>query len=127
MELILTGINWPAVVVGAIVAFIAGWVWYGPLFGKKWAVGAKVQMGEAKDMPWQAMLAQAVSTFLLAWTIGVTEVTNNLPLALLIAFTIAVMMKAKGFFLQHNKYAITVDSVYVLVMVVLMIAVHAVL
>ncbi|MBN2636170.1 MAG: DUF1761 domain-containing protein [Prolixibacteraceae bacterium] len=33
---ILSGINFIAVLVSAFSAFIVGWLWYGPLFGKKW-------------------------------------------------------------------------------------------
>jgi hypothetical protein len=29
-------VNWIAVVVAAVSAFVAGGIWYGPLFGKKW-------------------------------------------------------------------------------------------
>ena len=30
-------INYLAVVAAVIVSFFFGWLWYGPLFGKKWA------------------------------------------------------------------------------------------
>jgi len=33
---LLGNINFLAVVVSALSAFIVGWVWYGPLFGKLW-------------------------------------------------------------------------------------------
>jgi len=33
---VLTGINYWAVLVSALSAFVVGWFWYGPLFGKKW-------------------------------------------------------------------------------------------
>ena len=33
---VLGNINWFAVLVAALVSFIIGWLWYGPLFGKKW-------------------------------------------------------------------------------------------
>lgn len=32
----LSGINYLAVFVAALSSFIVGWLWYGPLFGKKW-------------------------------------------------------------------------------------------
>ena len=43
-----TGVSWLAVIVGAAVAFLVGWLWYSPkLFGPKWAEGVGVQMGTA--------------------------------------------------------------------------------
>lgn len=33
-------INWLAVVLAAIAAFVVGGIWYGPLFGKAWMVAA---------------------------------------------------------------------------------------
>ncbi len=33
---IISGINFWAVLVAALSAFVIGWLWYGPLFGKKW-------------------------------------------------------------------------------------------
>ena len=34
----LAAINWIAVVVAAVSAFVLGGVWYGPIFGKQWQV-----------------------------------------------------------------------------------------
>lgn len=33
---VIAGINYWAVVVSALSAFVVGWMWYGPLFGKSW-------------------------------------------------------------------------------------------
>lgn len=30
------GLNWWAIIVATLAAFALGWLWYGPLFGKKW-------------------------------------------------------------------------------------------
>ena len=30
-------LNWLAVLVAVVASFFFGWLWYGPLFGKKWA------------------------------------------------------------------------------------------
>lgn len=29
-------VNFPAVIAAVVVSFLFGWLWYGPLFGKKW-------------------------------------------------------------------------------------------
>ena len=32
------GVSWLGVIVGAVAAFLVGWLWYSPvLFGKRWA------------------------------------------------------------------------------------------
>ena len=127
MEALIQDVNWVAVVVGAVLAFLAGWLWYSDsLFGEKWRAGIGITVDDNSPMA-HAMLAQGVGTFLLAWVIGITETTGAIEFAVLIALTIAVLMKAGGFFAQHSKYAIMVNSIYVLVMVAIMIATHAVL
>ncbi len=35
-EQVMGNINWLAVIIAALVSFVIGWLWYGPLFGKKW-------------------------------------------------------------------------------------------
>ena len=120
-------VNWLAVGVGAVAAFLVGWVWYSDaLFGKKWRDGIGIAPDDTTSMM-PAMVSQIVGTALLAWVVGVTETTESIGLAILIAVTIAVLIKANGFFSQKSKYAITVESVYALVMVAVMIAAHAVL
>ena len=37
-----SGMNWFAVVVAAVSAFVLGGIWYGPLFGKRWQLLAKL-------------------------------------------------------------------------------------
>ena len=60
-------LNWIAIIVGAIAAFMVGWLWYSQaVFGKKWAEGSKVELGSASAMPVFAMLAQLAAVFLLA-------------------------------------------------------------
>ena len=42
---ITMGVSWLGVIAGAIVAFLAGWLWFSPmLFGKTWAAGHGVDL-----------------------------------------------------------------------------------
>lgn len=127
MESLITDVNWVAVIVGAVAAFSLGMLWYSDkMFAEKWREGKGIPA--VPDMPMMpGMLSQAVGTFLLAWVIGVTETTNSLALAILIAVTIAVIIKANGFFGGKSKYAIFVESGYIIAMVVIMILAHAIL
>lgn len=127
MEAIITDVNWLAVVVGALVAFLVGWFWYSDkLFGKKWreGIGTGAVSERSTAMP---MITQAVGTFLLAWVIGVTEVTDSIYLAILIILTAAVIVKANGLFGMKTKYTIMVEVGYVIVMGAIMVLTHAVL
>ncbi len=70
---ITANVNWLAVVVGAVAAFLLGWLWYSPkLFGVKWAQGVGVSLDKADGPPAAALLVQGLGTFLLAWVVGVT-------------------------------------------------------
>lgn len=126
MEIFLD-INWLAVIVGAIVAYALGAVWYSDkLFAKKWKAGIGTPAVPNTPMSY-GMITQAVGTFLLAWVIGVTETTNSLAMAILIALTITALIKANGFFGGKSKYAIFVESSFVLAMVAVMILAHVIL
>lgn len=126
MEELLADVNWTAVVVGAVAAYVLGWLWYSKsLFGTKWMEGIGVSSTDSSSMV-PAMTAQAVGTFLLAWVIGITETTDSIMTAGLIAITIAVLMKANGLFSKKSKYTIMVDGGYIIAMVVVMIIAHAI-
>ena len=49
MESAQIHINYLAVVVVTIIAFILGGLWYGPLFGKTWMKESGVKEGDGKD------------------------------------------------------------------------------
>lgn len=65
--------NYLAVVVAAFVAFILGWLWYMPLFGKAWrqARGITDQMvAEGQKDMGKTMVVIAISTIIMAWAVG---------------------------------------------------------
>ena len=127
MEALVADVSWAAVVVGAILAYVLGMLWYSPkLFGKAWMKGSGISPDHNKPMM-PAMVNQAAGIFLLAWVIGITATTNSLAFALLIAFTIAVLIKASGLFSGKNHTAVIIDATYILAMVVVMILTHAVI
>lgn len=122
---IIANVNWLAVIVGFVVAYGAGWLWYGPLFGKVWSTGLGISMPD--KMPVMAMAVQAAGTFLLAWVIGVTETTNALALAVLIVATIVVLMIAGGLYSRKSGNVIGIETGYVVAMAVIMVAAQALL
>lgn len=68
-------LSWP-VIVCAVLAMVIGFIWYGPLFGKKWleVVGAMPEDIEArKEMQKKAMplyLVQFLMTLFQVWILG---------------------------------------------------------
>ncbi len=121
----LANLNWPAVLVGTVLAFGLGMLWFGPwLFGKGWAAGSHGITPPAQ-VPVAAVTIQLVGTFLMALVIGITEATQALGLALLAIATIAVLQLAASMFGQKSRYAALVDAGFVLAMGVIMIGAQA--
>jgi hypothetical protein len=131
MSEITTNVNWLAVIVGAVLSFILGALWYSPkLFGMKWAegVGVKLPEGGGNTMPGAApMILQAIGTLLLAWLVGVTAANNALWTIILAAITFMVLQAASGKFTSKSDYAIFTEVGFIAAMVVIMIAVQGIL
>jgi Protein of unknown function (DUF1761) len=128
MQEITANVNWLAVIVGAVLSFLLGWLWYSPmLFGKKWAEGIGVEFGAASSMPMGAMAAQIVGIFLLAWLFGVTAGNNALLTIILIVLTVAAFIVSAGMFAKKSTYAICVEAGYIIAMAVVMFVVQAIL
>ena len=116
-----TGVSWLGVIVGALVAFLVGWVWYSKLFGTKWAEGSGVELGSAASMPVGAMIVQVVGLLLMSWFVGVTAVSNALLTVILGTVAFTVLMYSGGIFTNKSAYARNVDAGYWLVSLVIMI------
>ena len=125
---IASGVKWLAVVLGAAVAFVAGWLWYSPiLFGPKWAEGVGVEMGTASEMPVGAMVSQIVGLFLLSWFVGVTAAAGTLLTVILGTIAFALLAFSGGMFRKNSSYARMTDLGYLIVSVVIMIAIQGLL
>ena len=122
MAEILTDVSWLAVIVGAVVAFLAGWLWYSPmLFGTKWAEGSGVEMDSADKMPMDAMGAQALGLLLMSWFVGVTAVNNALLTVILGTLAFTVLAWSGNTFSGKSVYARNVDAGYWIVALAIMI------
>ncbi len=128
MSEIVTGVDWIAVIVGAVLAFMLGWLWYSPkLFGRKWAEGVGLDPAGPAKLPAAAMAFQAAGTFLLSWVVGITAKNNALLTIILVAVTIMALIAAGGNFTNKSRYAITAEAGFVAAMVIVMIAVQGIL
>lgn len=121
-------LNWLAVIIGAVLSFLAGWLWYGPmLFGEKWAEGSRVELGTANEMPVVAMAAQGVALLLISTLIGMLAANEMLAAAIIAILGIAAFSVSVGGFVKKNNYAMMVDGGYVIAFGIIMIAVQAIL
>ena len=122
------GVNWLAVLVGTVAAFLLGWAVYSPmLFGKGWAAGSRVEMGSASSMPVFAMGTQLMALFILALVIGMTAATNALWVAIFAILAAALFAVSGGAFLKKSTYALMVDGGYILASGIVMIAAQGLL
>jgi hypothetical protein len=127
MSELLTGVNWPAVLLGTVLAFGLGMIWFSPrMFGRIWSAGSHNIQPPAR-LPLAAMAIQLAGTFLMAWLVGITAVNDLLLTALLVILTIAVLQVGAGLFAQKSPGAALVDGGYVVMMGALMIAAQGLL
>lgn len=128
MSELTMGVNWIAVITGAVIAFLLGWLWYSPkLFGTKWAQGVGIDLGGAHEMPKVALLMQAVGLFLMSWFVGVTAVSQALFTVILATVAFTVLAYSGGAFAQKSAYSRAVDAGYWIVALVIMIVCQGVL
>ena len=118
----ITAVNWLAVIVGFVVSFMLGWLWYSPkMFGVKWAAAIGVDLGTASDMPVGAMVTQAIGTFLLSWVVGITAANEALLTIILVVLTIVVLQVSGGLYTKKKQPALIIDAGFVVAMAIVMI------
>ncbi len=121
-------LNLLAVAVGTIIAFLFGWLVYSPkVFGKGWAEGSGVALGQTSEMPYFAMVSQLVALALLSLVIGLLAAQAAFWTAILAILAAMMFVVSAGAFLKKSTYAMLVDGGYILGSGVLMILVQAVL
>jgi hypothetical protein len=109
-------VSWVGVIVGAVAAFLVGWLWYSPkLFGMKWAAGAGVNLGAASAMPVGAMVTQLVALLILSTVVGITATTNALFTAILAILAAATFVASSGAYVKKSSAAILIEFFYIVV------------
>lgn len=110
----IANVNWLAVVVGTVAAFLLGWLVYSPiLFGKKWAEGSGVELNSADKMPAFPMVLQLLALLALSIVVGVTATSDALFTAILAILAAALFVASNGGFCKKSNYALAVDFGYV--------------
>ncbi|HCA91385.1 MAG TPA: DUF1761 domain-containing protein [Alphaproteobacteria bacterium] len=119
-------VSWIAVIVGAVLAFFAGWAWYSPIgLGNRWAQGLGIDMGGKP--PVTPMMLQGLGLFLLSWFVAVTAASGALMTLLLGALAFVVLGYSGESFAGHTPAVRLINSGYWVLAVVVMILTNAVL
>jgi len=126
MAELMTGVVWIAVVLGAVVSFLVGWVWYSFLFGKKWAEAHGIDMNAEAKMPFAAMGVNFIGLFLMSWFVGVTAVSSALFTVILATLAFAVLLASNNMFAKKPVAIAAIDSGFWIVALAVMIAFQAI-
>ena len=119
-------LNIPAVALGAVLAFVLGFILYHPkVFGRIWAEGSGVDLGNSP--PALAFVAQIAALVALAIVIGMTATVNFLGTALLAILAAALFILSGGAFLKKSGGALAVDAGYIVGAGALMIVAQGIL
>ena len=120
-------INWAAVVLGTIAAFVLGMVWFSPkMFGKSWATGSH-NIEPPASPPIAAMVIQFLGTAVLALVVGMTETNEAIMTAIGAIVAVALFVAGMDLFSQKSGKATMVDAGYVVAAGALMIAAQGLL
>ena len=127
MSELANGVNWLAVIAGAVAAFVMGWLWYSPkVFGTKWAEGLGVELGSASEMPVGAMVTNIIGLLLMSWFVGVTAANNALLTVILATVAFTLLGYSGGMFGKQTAYVRNVNAGYWLAALVVMIICQAI-
>ena len=121
MNELFVNLNWIGLIIGAVIAFSLGGLWYSPhMFGLKWAEGSGINIVD--DHPLPALLVQGIGTFLFAWLLAIVLVSGGLAVAILAVITVSAILAGGCLFSNKNSYAVITESGFVVVNGVIIIA-----
>jgi len=102
-----------ALIIGVFLAFLTGWLWYGPKgFLKIWAEGSRIDPTPPESPPLGPMLLQLASITALGLMI-LYALNRDAPLlALLAILACAVWVASNGAWVKKSKQAILIDAGY---------------
>jgi hypothetical protein len=116
------GVSWLAVIVGTIVSFLLGWLWYSTkLFGTKWAEGVGVDLGGVTSVPVGALVSQFVGLFLMSWFVGVTAASNALLTVILATLAFTALGYSNGMFGMKSGSCRIIEAGYWILCLVIMV------
>jgi hypothetical protein len=115
VEEITANVNWTAVIVGFIAAYIVGFLWYGVIFQKAWALGNGLPE-KPESFPLMATVIQLVATFLYSWVFGITAAREMLLTIILIVLTLAGFVASGALYRLRPPGVAMIDAGYIVAM-----------
>jgi hypothetical protein len=98
---VLSDVNWLAILVGAVVWFLLGALWYGPLFGKAWIAATGIDpRAEGRPgagiyvFPLVAYIVATIALAMLAVATGSSTLGHGIILGLVVGIGFAVTLYA---------------------------------
>ncbi|MGR3290573.1 MAG: DUF1761 domain-containing protein [Paracoccaceae bacterium] len=127
MESEFANLNWLAVIVGTVVSFLLGMIWFTPkMFGRAWTAGMN-DLKPPASLPIPAIILHLVGTFALALVIGITATQDMLITAILAILAVAILQSASGLFKQNSGKTVSIDAGYTIAMGAIMIIAQGIL
>ena len=124
MSELISDMNWSAVVAGAVLSYLAGWLWYSPkLFGARWARAANVDYTDAP--PVAAMMMHFGGMVLLSWFVGVMAQADMLATTVLLTIAVAVLGYATDGYLKIRTDGKLINAGFWIATIAIMIAAQA--
>ncbi len=119
----LGDLDYLAVVVGAIVFMVVGYIWYGPLFGKQWSTASGQPMDSGMPAT-DKLIAMFVSMFVLSAAINYLGVSDDFEHAIVAALVLGVFVIGAAAYSDviwagKNRATWMIDTVYLLVAITL--------
>jgi hypothetical protein len=117
----ITELSWLTILVAAIMGFVVGGIWYGPIMGRRWlvAVGlteADVQNGSMPMIYGFAFVLSLIASAMLAWLLSAfanLEVFEKILVALGIAAGFIVPAIGTNYlFSQKSRGLFLIDATY---------------
>ena len=123
MNELFQNVEWLAVIIGAVLAFLAGWLWYSPgLFGRRWATGLGLEYGQ--HMPFAVMGQQIMALLLVSWFVAVCIAIAMPALAALGLISFVMLHYAGEGFAGHSPAVKLINGGYWIAAVLVMLFVH---
>ena len=133
----LLAVNWIAVLAAAVMGFVVGGIWYGPIMGKRWMGAVGLSEEEIRSGNMAAIYGGALAFSLLAsWTLAhtfssyATHLSFSVKILTAVGIAAGFILPAIGtnyLFSQKGKALFFIDAGYWLLFYAAMGAVHAVL
>ena len=119
----LGDLDYLAVVVGAVVFMVVGYVWYGPLFGKQWSAASGQPM-ESGTPATDKLIAMFVSMFVLSAAINFFGVSDNFEHGIVMGLIFGVFLIGSAAYSDviwagKNRATWMIDSAYLFVAITL--------